>query len=205
MDGAVAISEWPKRPPLSKPQIFGTLFAHRGIRILWKLRRNRLGHADAGSAHVLFNRAVCQELQALGLLEREAHLSHARAALGYDRHGSRLLGRSLSGRYIPAYVRGGKEHDIERDSYAQVVATNPKENLVAVRKDNEKQIAYEPSRLRGISACREIERQLSATEPGSPVRTMPKDFRKEPSGIVEVSSLEKALFTCQSISSSPGV
>jgi hypothetical protein len=49
MDGAVAISEWPKRPPLSKPQIFGTLFAHRGIRILWKLRRNRLGHADAGS------------------------------------------------------------------------------------------------------------------------------------------------------------
>jgi len=41
--------ESPKRPPLSKPQIFGTLFAHRGMRILWKLRRNRLGHADAGS------------------------------------------------------------------------------------------------------------------------------------------------------------
>ena len=59
------------------------------------------------------------------------------------------------------YIRGSKEHGIERGSYAQVVATNPKENLVTVRKQNGEQVTYDPSRLRGISAYREIEREFA--------------------------------------------
>jgi ATP-dependent exoDNAse (exonuclease V) alpha subunit len=42
-----------------------------------------------------------------------------------------------------------------------VVATDPKENLVTVRKQNGEQVTYNPSRLRGISAYREIEREFS--------------------------------------------
>ena len=49
------------------------------------------------------------------------------------------------------YVRGSKEHGIEGGSYAQVVATDPKENLVTVQKENGEQVTYDPSRLRGIS------------------------------------------------------
>ena len=59
------------------------------------------------------------------------------------------------------YVRGSKELGIERASYAQVVATNQQDNLLTVRKSTGKQIIYDPSRLRGISAYREIEREFA--------------------------------------------
>jgi ATP-dependent exoDNAse (exonuclease V) alpha subunit len=62
------------------------------------------------------------------------------------------------------YTRGSKEHDIERGSYAQVVSTNPDENLVTVRKLNGEQVTYDPSRLRGISAYREIEREFAVAD-----------------------------------------
>lgn len=73
--------------------------------------------------------------------------------------------RAWAARYLAGsvlyYVRGSKEHGIERGDYAQVVATNPKDNLVTVRKQNGEQATYDPSRLRGISAHREIEREFA--------------------------------------------
>jgi len=62
------------------------------------------------------------------------------------------------------YGRGSREHGIEPRSYAQVVVTNPKENLVTVRKQDGQQVTYDPSRLRGISAYREIEREFAIGE-----------------------------------------
>ncbi len=62
------------------------------------------------------------------------------------------------------YVRGSKEHGIDCGSYAQVIATDPKENLVTVQKENREQVSYDPSRLRGISAYREIEREFALGE-----------------------------------------
>jgi ATP-dependent exoDNAse (exonuclease V) alpha subunit len=59
------------------------------------------------------------------------------------------------------YIRGSKEYGIKRGSYAQVVGMNPEENLVTVRKQNGEQVTYDPSRLRGISAYREIEREFA--------------------------------------------
>ncbi len=59
------------------------------------------------------------------------------------------------------YIRGSKELGIERGSYAQVVTANSIENLVTVQKPDGEQITYDPSRLRGISAYREIEREFS--------------------------------------------
>jgi hypothetical protein len=59
------------------------------------------------------------------------------------------------------YTRGSKEHGIAPRSYAWVVATNPKENLLTIQKSDGQQVTYDPSRLHGISAYREIEREFA--------------------------------------------
>lgn len=42
-----------------------------------------------------------------------------------------------------------------------MVTTDANKNLLTVRKENEEQVTYDPSRLRGISAYREIEREFA--------------------------------------------
>jgi conjugative relaxase-like TrwC/TraI family protein len=107
------------------------------------------------------NQTVRQELQALGKVDKQDHsmrvLTPRSDMTGAD--------RAWAARYqagdVLHYIRGSKEHEIERGSYAQVIATNPQENLVTVRKQNGEQVTYAPSRLRGISAYREIERDFA--------------------------------------------
>jgi ATP-dependent exoDNAse (exonuclease V) alpha subunit len=107
------------------------------------------------------NQAVRHELQELGSLDKQDHSVRVLAPRS-DMTGA---DREWAARYqagdVLHYVRGSKEHGIEGGSYAQVVATDPKENLVTVRKENREQVAYDPSRLRGISAYREIEREFA--------------------------------------------
>jgi conjugative relaxase-like TrwC/TraI family protein len=107
------------------------------------------------------NQAVRQELQARGVLDKEDRsmrvLTPRSDMTGAD--------RAWAARYqagdVLHYGRGSNEHGIEGGSYAQVVATDPKENLVTVRKENGGQVTYNPARLRGISAYREIEREFA--------------------------------------------
>jgi conjugative relaxase-like TrwC/TraI family protein len=107
------------------------------------------------------NQAVRQELQAVGTLGNEDHamrvLTPRSDMTGAD--------RAWAARYqtgdVLQYTRGSKELGIERGSYAQVVAINPQENLLTVRKKDGQQVTYDPSRLRGISAYREIEREFA--------------------------------------------
>jgi len=107
------------------------------------------------------NHAVRQELQTLGVVDGKDHsvrvLTPRNDMTGAD--------RAWAARYQPGdvlhYVRGSKEHGIEARSYAQVVTTNPAENLVTVRKEDGQQVTYDPSRLRGIAAYREIEREFA--------------------------------------------
>jgi ATP-dependent exoDNAse (exonuclease V) alpha subunit len=104
------------------------------------------------------NRAVRQELRTLGILDRQDHpmriLTPRSDMTGAD--------RAWAARYevgdVLHYIRGSKEHEIERGSYAQVIATNPQDNLLTVRKENGERVTYDPSRLRGISGYREVER-----------------------------------------------
>ncbi|MEI9980331.1 MAG: MobF family relaxase [Edaphobacter sp.] len=107
------------------------------------------------------NQAVRQELQAFGSVEKEDHpirvLTPRSDMTGADRE---WAARYQAGDVLH-YIRGSKELGIERGSYAQVVTTDPKENLVTVQKPNGEQVTYDPSRLRGISAYREIEREFS--------------------------------------------
>jgi conjugative relaxase-like TrwC/TraI family protein len=107
------------------------------------------------------NQAVRQELQALGTLDKDDHsmrvLTPRSDMTGAD--------RAWAARYqagdVLHYVRGSKELGIEGGSYAQVVTTDPKENSVTVQKPDGARVSYDPARLRGISAYREIGREFA--------------------------------------------
>jgi hypothetical protein len=58
------------------------------------------------------------------------------------------------------YQRGSKAIGIEKQSYATVIARHPKENLLTVQTESGRQVTYDPARLLGISAYRELEREF---------------------------------------------
>jgi conjugative relaxase-like TrwC/TraI family protein len=107
------------------------------------------------------NQAVRQELQAAGTLEKADRsipvLTPRSDMTGAD--------RTWAARYEPGdilhYVRGSKETGIEPRSYTQVVRTQPKENLITVQRSDGEHVTYDPSRLRGISGYRELEREFA--------------------------------------------
>jgi conjugative relaxase-like TrwC/TraI family protein len=107
------------------------------------------------------NQAVRAELQALGIVQTEDHtlrvLTPRSDMTGAD--------RTWAARYdagdVLRYQRGSKDIGIERESYARVVASNPEENLLTVQKDNGQSVTYSPTRLHGISAYRELEREFA--------------------------------------------
>jgi conjugative relaxase-like TrwC/TraI family protein len=107
------------------------------------------------------NQAVRKELQSLGAVDKTDHSMRVLA----PRNDMTGADREWAARYQPGdvlhYGRGSKEHDIEARSYARVVTTNLAENLVTVRKKDGQQVTYDPSRLRGIAAYREIEREFA--------------------------------------------
>jgi conjugative relaxase-like TrwC/TraI family protein len=110
------------------------------------------------------NQAVRQELQTLGIVDMKDHTMRVMT----PRNDMTGADREWASRYqtgdVLHYTRGSKEHGIEPRSYAQVVATNPKENLVTVQRQDGQQVTYDPSRLRGIAAYREIERDFAIGE-----------------------------------------
>jgi ATP-dependent exoDNAse (exonuclease V) alpha subunit len=73
--------------------------------------------------------------------------------------------RAWAARYevgdVLRYQRGSTVLGIEPRSYARVVSTDPKTNLLTVEKSDGHQVTYDPSRLHGISAYREIEREFA--------------------------------------------
>jgi conjugative relaxase-like TrwC/TraI family protein len=115
---------------------------------------------DNGSRRAI-NQAVRQELQALGALDKEDHAMRVLTPRSDMTGADRAWAARYQAGDVLHYVRGSKEHGIEGGTYAQVVATDPKENLLTVRKENGEQVTYNPARLRGISAYREIEREFA--------------------------------------------
>jgi conjugative relaxase-like TrwC/TraI family protein len=107
------------------------------------------------------NQAVRRELQTLGVV----HIKDYSMRILVPRNDMTGADREWASRYQPGdvlhYTRGSKEFGIEPKSYAQVITTDAKENLVTVRKQSGQQVTYDPSRLRGIAAYREIEREFA--------------------------------------------
>jgi conjugative relaxase-like TrwC/TraI family protein len=107
------------------------------------------------------NQAVRHELQALGTLEKEDHAMRVLTPRSDMTGADRAWAARYQAGDVLHYIRGSKELGIERASYAQVVVTNPQDNLLTVQKQTGEQVTYDPSRLRGISAYREIEREFA--------------------------------------------
>jgi conjugative relaxase-like TrwC/TraI family protein len=107
------------------------------------------------------NQAVRVELQALGIVHPSGQAMQVLAPRS-DMTGA---DRAWAARYqvddVLHYQRGSKDIGVAQRSYARVVATDPKENLLTVQKPDGERVTYDPSRLRGISAYREIEREFA--------------------------------------------
>jgi conjugative relaxase-like TrwC/TraI family protein len=107
------------------------------------------------------NQAVRSELQERGIVESENHAMRVLAPRS-DMTGA---DRAWAARYevgdVLHYQRGSKTLGIEQRSYARVVSTDPKSNLLTVEKPDGQQVTYDPARLNGISAYREIEREFA--------------------------------------------
>jgi conjugative relaxase-like TrwC/TraI family protein len=107
------------------------------------------------------NQAVRSELQSRSIVESD---NHAMRVL-VPRSDMTGADRAWAARYevgdVLHYQRGSKTLGIEQRSYARVVSTDPKQNLLIVEKADGQQVTYDPARLHGISAYREIEREFA--------------------------------------------
>jgi conjugative relaxase-like TrwC/TraI family protein len=107
------------------------------------------------------NDAIRAELQGSGVLSKD---NHAMTVLT-QRSELTSADRNWAALYQPAdvlyYTRGSKELGIERGTYATVVATDPKANQLTVEREDGQQVTYDPKRLHGIAAYREIARDFA--------------------------------------------
>jgi len=107
------------------------------------------------------NQAVRSELQALGTVASEDHAMRVLAPRS-DMTGA---DRTWAARYavddVLYYPRGSQDIGIERQSYTKVVATQPKDNLLTVQKEDGVTVTYNPARLYGVNVYRELEREFA--------------------------------------------
>ena len=107
------------------------------------------------------NQAVRTELEARGALGKENVLFQVLV----PRHEIRGADRAWAANYNAGdtlhYVRGSKQVGVEKNSYAIVVATDPKSNLLTVERADGQQVSYDPKRLRGVNVYTDIPREFS--------------------------------------------
>jgi hypothetical protein len=107
------------------------------------------------------NQAVRSELQGLGTVASENHLMSVLAARSDMTGADRTWAARYSLDDVLHYPRGSQDVGIEKQSYARVIATEPKENLLTVQKPDGSSVSYNPARLYGVSVYRELEREFS--------------------------------------------
>jgi conjugative relaxase-like TrwC/TraI family protein len=107
------------------------------------------------------NDAIRNELKGSGIVSKDDH----RMEVLTQRSELTSVDREWAANYqqgdILYYSRGSKEHGIEPRSYATVTFIDAAANKITVAKDDGKQITYDPERLSGITAYREISRDFA--------------------------------------------
>ena len=107
------------------------------------------------------NDAIRAELQGSGVVSKESHAMNVLT----QRSELTSVDRSWAANYqkddVLYYTRGSKEHGIEPRSYATVVSTDFAANRLTVGTEDGRQVAYDPERLRGITAYRETSRDFA--------------------------------------------
>jgi conjugative relaxase-like TrwC/TraI family protein len=107
------------------------------------------------------NQAVRAELRTLGVVQADDHTFRVLAPRSDMTGADRTWAACYSFGDVLRYQRGSKDLGIERQSYAQVIATHSKDNLLTVQKTDGEHITYNPARLHGVSPYREIEREFA--------------------------------------------
>jgi ATP-dependent exoDNAse (exonuclease V) alpha subunit len=105
--------------------------------------------------------AIRSELKGSGIVSKDDH----RMDVLTQRSELTSVDREWAANYqqgdILYYMRGSKEHGIEPRAYATVAAIDAAANRITVSKDDGKQVTYDPERLSGITAYREISRDFA--------------------------------------------
>jgi ATP-dependent exoDNAse (exonuclease V) alpha subunit len=107
------------------------------------------------------NHDVRVELKEKGTVAKDDHIFRVLTPRSEMTSADRVWAQKYQPQDVLHYSRGSKEHGIERGSYATVVAINPKENLLTVRRTDGQQATYNPRRLQGIVAYRERDREFA--------------------------------------------
>src|SRR5665213_3080001 len=107
------------------------------------------------------NDAIRNELKGSGIVSKDDHRMDVLA----QRSELTSVDREWAANYqqgdILYYSRGSKEHGIEPRAYATVASIDAAANRITVAKDDGKQVTYDPERLSGITAYREISRDFA--------------------------------------------
>ena len=107
------------------------------------------------------NDAIRTELKGSGVVSKDDH----RMDVLTQRSELTSADRTWAVKYQPDdvlyYTRGSKEQGIEPRSYTTVSSIDVAANRITVGTDDGKQVTYDPERLRGITAYREISRDFA--------------------------------------------
>jgi UvrD-like helicase C-terminal domain len=107
------------------------------------------------------NEVIHRTMQGAGQVKDEEHKLRVLVA----RQEITGADRQWAGQYEASdavrYTRGSKAHGIEAGEYARIERVNEKENRVTVRRENGKEVSYDPRRLHGVTLYRETERAFS--------------------------------------------
>ena len=107
------------------------------------------------------NQAVRSELQALGIVDSESHAMRVLAPRSDMTGADRTWAARYSIGDVLYYPRGSQDIGIEKQSYTKVIATQPQENVLTVRKADGVEVTYNPARLYGVNVYRELEREFA--------------------------------------------
>ena len=107
------------------------------------------------------NDAIRAELKSSGVVSKDDHSMNVLT----QRSELTSVDRNWAANYqkddVLFYTRGSKEQGIEPRSYATVASVDAAANQITVTKDDGKQVTYDPERLCGITAYREINRDFA--------------------------------------------
>ena len=107
------------------------------------------------------NDAIRTELKGSGVVSKDDH----RMEVLTQRSELTSVDREWAANYqqgdILFYSRGSKDHGIEPRTYATVASVDAAANRITVARDDGKQVTYDPERLSGITAYREISRDFA--------------------------------------------
>ena len=107
------------------------------------------------------NQAVRTELLATGALKKDGREFSTLITRNDMTGADRAWAARYAEKDVLLYTRGSKALGIERGSYATVTGVSAARNEITVRRADGESVTYDPARLRGVSAYRELTRELA--------------------------------------------